>query len=122
MHNSNDYSNAVTAVVIILTFALAAFSVVKVKDFFKKAQQLPKRKLTQTPAQAYTKMVNVIADAATLRELDAIGKMLSDFRVEFTGYLPEAELNEYSRDITNMKKEKRFQLLREVMGQQLQIV
>jgi hypothetical protein len=82
----------------------------------------PKRKLTQTPAQAYSKMVHAIADATAPKDLDKLTGMIAGFRVEFTGYLREDEITDYIYDVNCMRKEKRFQLLRGLRDQQLQAV
>ncbi|MDE3249422.1 MAG: hypothetical protein KGO82_12220 [Bacteroidota bacterium] len=63
-----------------------------------------------TPAQGYSKMIGVIADAKEPRDLYQLTGMAIDFRVHFAGKISEKEIDAYLYDI-NAEKEKKANAL-----------
>jgi hypothetical protein len=102
--NQFDLSNFVTAVVIILAFALSGAAV-----FFTPAKKEPKRKITVPiipPAQALIEMRDIIDQAQTIGDMLCIEALKAQFKIDYKDVYTEGELADCSMMITEMKRKK----------------
>lgn len=101
----NDLSKTVTAVVIILTFAIA-YAV----TMWPKQKVIEKRKPRRDIQQAYMEMFDQIYYAKEIREMDCITGLLIDFQVEYDRHESPEEIKKCVNDILNMKGDKKHEL------------
>lgn len=104
---THDPSNTVAAVSIIVIFAIACAVAMWPKQ---KKENVPRRPVG-AEAKDYSKILDVIIKAERPRDLYKIFGMNQEFRVKYTGIIPESEINKYITDIIELKEKKANELL-----------